>query len=89
MERIGAIKLLQPDIEIWVAVGGWTFNDPEQPTRKTFGDIAASESNQDKFINSVLKIMNTFGFDGIDIDWYVQIQYYVPSPNTIKGISGS
>lgn len=69
MERISSIKLLQPEIEIWIAVGGWTFNDPWQPTAETFGKIAGSESLQDKFIDSLLKLMNTFGFDGIDIDW--------------------
>jgi chitinase len=69
MQRIGAIKLLQPGIQIWIAVGGWTFNDPGQPTAKTFGAIAASEANQAKFSDSVVKMMNTFSFDGIDIDW--------------------
>jgi chitinase len=69
MERISSIKLLQPDIQIWIAVGGWTFNDPGEPTAETFGKIAASQSKQEKFIDSLLKLMNTFGFDGIDIDW--------------------
>lgn len=82
MQRIGSIKILQPDVEIWVAVGGWTFNDPWLPTARTFGNIAASERNQDKFIDSVNKLMNTYGFDGIDIDWY-------NSPPTHIGIEAS
>ncbi|KAF2275570.1 glycoside hydrolase, partial [Westerdykella ornata] len=69
MKRIGAIRLLQPDIEIWVAVGGWSFNDPWMPTAKTFSEIVSSVANQDLFISSAIRMMNTYGFDGIDIDW--------------------
>lgn len=68
MERIGAIKLMQPDIQIWIAVGGWAFNDPGS-TQTTFSDMAASSSATDTFITSLIKMMNTYGFDGIDIDW--------------------
>ncbi|KAL0258443.1 hypothetical protein SLS55_005936 [Diplodia seriata] len=69
MERIQSIKLLQPDVEIWIAVGGWTFNDANQPTATTFSDLASSEANQKAFIDSLLQMMNSYGFDGIDIDW--------------------
>ncbi|KAK3947264.1 glycoside hydrolase superfamily [Pseudoneurospora amorphoporcata] len=68
MQRISAIKLIQPDIRIWIAVGGWAFNDPG-PTQTTFSDIAASSANTKKFIDSLVKLMNKYGFDGIDIDW--------------------
>ncbi|KAF3491741.1 chitinase [Arthroderma uncinatum] len=68
MQRIFSIKLIQPDIKIWIAVGGWAFNDPG-PTASIFSDLAASESKQEVFFDSVVKFMNTFGFDGIDIDW--------------------
>lgn len=68
MERIRAIKLIQPDIRIWIAVGGWAFNDPG-PTRTTFSDVAMSLANMNKFIDSLIKMMNRYGFDGVDIDW--------------------
>ncbi|KAK6193541.1 hypothetical protein LQW54_012346 [Pestalotiopsis sp. IQ-011] len=68
MQRIGAIKLMQPDIKIWVAIGGWAFNDPGV-TQTTFSDLAASSAATDTFIDSLIKMMNTYGFDGIDIDW--------------------
>ncbi|KAK4233286.1 glycosylhydrolase family 18-9 [Achaetomium macrosporum] len=68
MRRISTIKLVQPDIRIWIAVGGWSFNDPG-PTRTTFSDIAGSAANRQKFLNSLVLFMNKYGFDGIDIDW--------------------
>lgn len=68
MERIGTMKLLQPDLKIWVALGGWAFNDPG-PTQTTFSDVAASEANTDTFLSSLVKLMDKFNFDGVDIDW--------------------
>ena len=68
MERIRALKLVQPDLEIWIAVGGWTFNDPG-PTATTFSDIASSEANTNAFVDSLVKMMNKYGFDGLDLDW--------------------
>lgn len=68
MSRIGAIKVVQPDIKIWVALGGWAFNDPG-PTQKTFGDIAASPAHTKTFLDSLVQMMNKYGLDGIDIDW--------------------
>jgi chitinase len=68
MSRIGAIKFLQPDIKIWVALGGWAFNDPG-PTQTTFSDIASSTANINIFIDSLVQMMNKYGFDGVDIDW--------------------
>lgn len=68
LSRIGALKLFQPDLKIWVAVGGWAFNDPG-PTETTFSDIAASTAAQDAFISSLIQMINQFGLDGVDLDW--------------------
>lgn len=68
MSRIDSIKVIQPDIKIWVALGGWAFNDPG-PTQTTFSDIAASSANTNTFLDSLVQMMNKYGFDGVDIDW--------------------
>ncbi|RYP78993.1 hypothetical protein DL769_003083 [Monosporascus sp. CRB-8-3] len=68
MSRIGSIKLVQPDIKIWLAIGGWAFNDPG-PTQTTFSDTAASSDHTSTFLDSLAQMMNKYGFDGIDIDW--------------------
>ena len=44
-------------------------NDPDQPTAKTFSQLAASDSAQSAFFASLIQIMQNYGFDGVDIDW--------------------
>ncbi|KAL2211280.1 chitinase [Sarocladium strictum] len=68
MARIGAMKLIQPGLKIWIAIGGWAFNDPG-PTQTTFSDIARSASNTETFLESLVSLMNKYNFDGVDIDW--------------------
>ena len=46
-------------------------NDPDQPTHTTFSDLAGSQDARGKFFKSVLSFMSTYGFDGVDLDWYV------------------
>jgi chitinase len=69
MKRMKNVKILQNGVQLWVAIGGWTFNDAEQPTANVFSQLAASTSHQDSFANSLISMMNTYGFDGVDIDW--------------------
>jgi chitinase len=54
---------------VWISIGGWTFNDPDQPTARTFSQLAASASAQQTFFASLVSFMATYGFDGVDIDW--------------------
>lgn len=61
-------KLNDPNLKVFIAIGGWTFNDPG-PTATTFSDIARSEANQRTFIVSLISFINTYNFDGVDIDW--------------------
>ncbi|KAM3508938.1 hypothetical protein MY10362_000908 [Beauveria mimosiformis] len=68
LSRMEAIRILQPDIKLWVAIGGWAFNDPG-PTQTVFSDVAASPQKTNKFIRSLQAIMMHYGFDGVDIDW--------------------
>lgn len=67
-QRLTYLKTLDPDLKVFIAVGGWTFNDPG-PTARVFSDIISDSSKSDKFITSVVKFLNTYDFDGIDLDW--------------------
>ena len=61
-------KQQDPALKIYIAIGGWAFNDPE-PTATTFSDLAASIPRQKVFMESLISFMSTYGFDGLDLDW--------------------
>ncbi|PYH98157.1 glycoside hydrolase [Aspergillus ellipticus CBS 707.79] len=67
-QEVTALKDKQPDLEVWISVGGWAFNDAGS-TEHTFSDLAASETAQDLFFASLITFMVNNAFDGIDIDW--------------------
>ncbi|KAK3901352.1 hypothetical protein C8A05DRAFT_16453 [Staphylotrichum tortipilum] len=67
--RLTALKALYPNLKVWISIGGWTMNDPDQPTATTFSDLAGSTANQQKFFASLIAFMSHYGFDGVDIDW--------------------
>ncbi|KAL2204347.1 glycoside hydrolase, partial [Sarocladium strictum] len=68
MRFISTIKLFQPNVRLWVALGGWAFNSPG-PTQTTFSDIAASKTKTKTFLDSLASVMTEYSFDGVDIDW--------------------
>lgn len=68
-KRVTDLKANQPGLQVWISVGGWSMNDPDQPTYHTFSDLAHSTEAQSKFSKSLLSFMQTHGFDGVDIDW--------------------
>jgi chitinase len=70
-KRFTGLKSLYPDLETWISIGGWSMNDPDQPTATTFSDLAGSADAQAKFFASLISFMETYGFDGVDIDWLV------------------
>ena len=61
-------KQQDPALKIYIAIGGWAFNDPG-PTATTFSDLAASIPRQKVFMESLISFMSTYGFDGLDLDW--------------------
>ncbi|PVI08690.1 glycoside hydrolase family 18 protein [Periconia macrospinosa] len=64
-----ALKLLKPDLKVFVSIGGWTFSDNGTKTQPVFGDIARSSSNRQKFADNLLRFLNFYGYDGVDLDW--------------------
>ncbi|KAI1734037.1 glycosyl hydrolases family 18-domain-containing protein [Xylaria scruposa] len=66
--RFTSLKESYSGLQTWISVGGWSFTDPG-PTRQAFSDMASSSANRQKFISSIKSFMNTYGFDGLDIDW--------------------
>lgn len=50
------LKARQPDLEVWIPVGGWAMNDPG-PYRTTFSDLVKSTAAQDAFFESLIAFM--------------------------------
>ena len=51
-----------PNLKILFAIGGWE-------NSQYFSKMASSENLRQNFYSSILRIIDDFGFDGIDIDW--------------------
>ncbi|GAT22275.1 class V chitinase [Aspergillus luchuensis] len=66
--RVVALKKRKTDLEVWISIGGWAFNDPGS-TVNIFSDLAASSSKQKTFFQSLLSFLGEYGFDGVDLDW--------------------
>ncbi|KAK3313314.1 glycoside hydrolase superfamily [Apodospora peruviana] len=65
---LSALKKTQPELQVWLAIGGWAMNDPGA-WRTTFSDLAADENAQDAFFESLVTFMARHNYDGVDIDW--------------------
>ncbi|CAG8236650.1 unnamed protein product [Penicillium salamii] len=68
-KNVTLLKQQQDDLEVWISIGGWAFNDDDQSTATTFSDLAASESAQKEFFASLITFLVKYKFDGVDIDW--------------------
>ncbi|WZL72516.1 glycosyl hydrolase family 18 protein [Clostridiaceae bacterium 35-E11] len=60
-------KSHQNDVKVLIAVGGWSYqNIPLDPA---FEKMAAEEETRKKFIDHVIKFVDTYHLDGVEIDW--------------------
>ncbi|KAI1454308.1 hypothetical protein F4805DRAFT_469461 [Annulohypoxylon moriforme] len=69
--RFTALKAKQPGLQTWLSIGGWSFNDATNTpnTQNAFSNMVGSAANRQAFIDSLRNFMQTYGFDGVDIDW--------------------
>ena len=47
----------------------WSFNDPDTKTYNAYSDMVSTQGNRAAFISSLIRFMDTYGFQGSDIDW--------------------
>ncbi|KAJ5528068.1 glycoside hydrolase [Penicillium frequentans] len=68
LSRFTAVKSNYTDLETWISVGGWSFSDPGS-TETAWTTMVSSSNNRAAFIKNILQFMQTYGFDGVDLDW--------------------
>ncbi len=56
-------------LQTWIAIGGFDFSDPGQPTHTTWSDLCSTKERRAAFISSVRAYMDKYGFQGVDLDW--------------------
>ncbi|XP_037079609.1 acidic mammalian chitinase-like, partial [Pollicipes pollicipes] len=61
--RFTRMKQKNPEIKTMLSIGGWN-----EGSRK-YSQMASTAANRKKFINSVVKFLHKFNFDGLDLDW--------------------
>lgn len=57
-------KQFNPNLKVWISVGGWTFSNNDTATQPLFGEIAGSAQNRQNFADNVVLFLNRYGFDG-------------------------
>ncbi|KAJ8611839.1 hypothetical protein MRB53_037752 [Persea americana] len=61
--RFTGLKQINPALKTYISVGGWSASG------EVFSKMVATSTSRSTFIQSTTQFMNTYGFDGIDIDW--------------------
>ncbi len=60
--QLDLLQEAHPDLQTLISVGGWTWSG-------NFSDAALTPASRAQFATSCADFMETYSFDGIDIDW--------------------
>nr|MCH9640539.1 cellulose binding domain-containing protein [Actinomycetes bacterium] len=65
--QLAKLKEEHPDVNVLISIGGWTLSED-------FSDVAATQQSREKFAESAVDFITTYGFDGIDLDWEYPVE---------------
>ena len=68
-DQFNGLKMRYPNLKTIISVGGWSFNNPAEGTSSRFSTVAATSVSRKKFAEAVIEFLQTYKFDGIDLDW--------------------
>lgn len=82
-QQINALKKINPDLKVLLAVGGW--NHGSAP----FTQMVATEQSRAQFVENSYNFLKQYGFDGLDLGkdrmrWTIQARCFILKIGNIR-----